>query len=346
MTDSCSEEGAGVKKTSYQKYKENHQCTICGKQDELTLSGRAYCRQCAERKREKRRTRKQEGRCTACGRQDDRTLAGKATCERCSEEISACKIQRERRYLESGQCIICGRSDEPLQENGMCSICTEKQSNRKRSLAETRKREHRCTSCGQQDSRTLDGLTICQACCDRMSQQRDRRHEHSKAAGLCVKCGAKDARTMIGKAYCWECAEKGRTAYMSWSIENKEHVSAYKKKLYNGRKELGLCCLCGGKLPNGYRYASCPKCLGRKALYRAGKPAVLHDEPDPNMCSACHKRPKLAGYKVCEECRIRCIKNLSHVDRKNHPWRNSNRAIFRKKDDSGHIDIPQTQGET
>ncbi len=109
-------------KEKYHRRKDNHLCVKCCKQDEQTLSGRAYCAECAEKERVRYRERynkkrvksnstrmleakrnrdrynrlKAEHRCTKCGQQDERTLSGRICCAACAEKVSEMQKARLR----------------------------------------------------------------------------------------------------------------------------------------------------------------------------------------------------------------------------------------------------------
>lgn len=105
------------RKRKKQIRKENHQCTVCGAQDERTLAGLTRCAACAERQKEQNRKFKAAkeglsgapeprpvpdpvpaakeqatlqplwappGHCVKCGRKDDRTAGGCVTCNVCA----------------------------------------------------------------------------------------------------------------------------------------------------------------------------------------------------------------------------------------------------------------------
>lgn len=321
---------------TYHRRKERHECANCGRQDERTLSGRAYCRECAQKEKETKREKyaemRRENRCVKCGRQDSRTLSGKAKCEKCADIQSADRIRAQRKDFELGKCRVCGRTGKPLSESCMCSACRKKEAEEDSLRYKTRRQNHQCTICGKQDRRTLDGKCVCSECSDMKAVRKSEKNRYLKASGRCITCGAEDALTMAGRIRCGACLEKDREYRRSRREENPRVYSARAMERYYEYGDFGLCRKCGSKLPDGYEYVLCQKCRDRRnASRRSHYRPVWHD---PDLCAICHKKPKMDGFKVCEECRATCIRNLppvDTVDRKNHPWRIDNRWIFRKR---------------
>ena len=103
-------------KRSYQKKLKEQRCVCCGKQDELTLDGHSYCRECRERHKanaspRKPRTPEQLKRenqdkhewylrcaelqvCVKCGKKDKHTVQGHRYCALCQGKRN--KMQREK----------------------------------------------------------------------------------------------------------------------------------------------------------------------------------------------------------------------------------------------------------
>lgn len=106
------------------------ECTVCGRQDERTLSGRALCEVCANKNLEHRKNRyhaMREARvCVVCGEQDQRTYAGWALCERCKDlrnEYGAKYREGHREKILGQQRAYAIKRDARLKEVGLCSRC-------------------------------------------------------------------------------------------------------------------------------------------------------------------------------------------------------------------------------
>lgn len=120
-----------------QKMRAEQRCLMCGRRDEKTLAGRAYCKDCAEYHsikqmdyQDKLRT---QGRCKHCGKPVEPERVGKAYCETCQrrhnerygERTKQSGKERRKKRMECGLCVLCGK---PNDRPGMtyCSDCAER----------------------------------------------------------------------------------------------------------------------------------------------------------------------------------------------------------------------------
>lgn len=138
-------------KRLYRKRKENHCCTRCDEQDERTLSGEIFCKQCYEKQFEYRakvykdryQWYKGHKMCPRCGKQDAYTLGGRTYCYECAERervrqgltayidpllFSAAKKDRKdyskiprEQFAERGLCSVCGKPVKPGYK--VCENC-------------------------------------------------------------------------------------------------------------------------------------------------------------------------------------------------------------------------------
>ena len=118
----------------YDTLKYLHRCIACGHADAFTLSGRSYCADCAEKRREHAADdyrknkqkyndrckawyyeRKKNGLCVKCGKPAE---TGRTVCKRCS--IKRNNAERERN-IEKGM-------NWPRGDNGLCWLCNKKPS--------------------------------------------------------------------------------------------------------------------------------------------------------------------------------------------------------------------------
>lgn len=150
-----------------------------------------------------------------------------------------------------------------------------------------------------------------------------------KKAGVCVHCGEEDAYTMNGRSLCSECAEKWAT----WNRERKkksqdarERAKQSQKKIYNTRREQGLCPYCGGKPAIGY--ITCDKCRA-KSRKRANKcnerKYGIRPRGEYGMCWTCNKNEALPGMRLCQTCYDKSAKaldiaNKTRIEKGIYPW--------------------------
>ena len=177
---------------------------------------------------------------------------------------------------------------------------------------EKRKSEHRCVTCGKQDSRTLSGLVYCAECnTKRTEAQRKYRREISdydkkvrqirKKEGLCIQCGKEDAYTMAGRSRCADCAEKMREA------DKRRYKKDGKKRndqAYQQRIERGLCVRCGKHpVPPGRRICDlCVKQTQRNTRKRFIEQGGNWPRGENGICWTCNKEPVIPGQRVCAAC--------------------------------------------
>lgn len=153
----CTESKIARNKRSYQKKRDEHRCVCCGKPDERTLRGLAYCKECTERHRanaspRKKRTPEQNAEenqnkrewharckelqiCIRCGNKDKRTVNGLAMCAICAAKANmshrrnydvvamrAYGKARRDAWREQGRCTYCGGKKEDADKR-LCIDC-------------------------------------------------------------------------------------------------------------------------------------------------------------------------------------------------------------------------------
>lgn len=132
------------------------------------------------------------------------------------------------------------------------------------------------------------------------------RYEFYKSKGICVQCGQKDA--FPGHTKCPECIEKAYLASRKcW--DDKEKAKKYNKKgskrrrrIYQDRKEKGVCVNCGSPVKQG---VYCERCREkRNAKRREGRKEVgeaFRERIAAGVCMYCGGGV-VPGYKLCEAC--------------------------------------------
>jgi hypothetical protein len=217
------------------------------------------------------------------------------------------------------------------------------------------KEQHRCTRCGNQDARTLDGKILCAACAEREKEAyRRRRAENPESfqaqnadkreymhllrdLHVCKSCKRQDAFTLNGRAYCAECAAKNAERKRKWRGENPEESRARSRQSREKYAMENRCTVCGKPLPYMCGFKTCASCREHSRQLRAEK--RWRENPDrfirgtPGICYRCVKRPVMEGKKVCKQCYESglpvAMANLekANVSNMEHPWRRLNRAI-------------------
>lgn len=339
------EQYGGHRRDIYQQRKEQHRCINCGEQDERTLAGKTQCMKCSERTVERHRelckSRTAEARCARCGGQDERTLSGKEFCEKCAADRSVHAVRRSMKAVEDGRCCSCGKTGLQLNESGMCSECAEKRRETTRTTKKQHLQDRLCVECGRQDERTLSGRWLCTECAGKLSIYQKEKRQYLKTSGRCARCGSKDARTMTGKTMCGECAS--RLARCRARETYRQAENAKRREKYRERAELGVCRLCGGELPEDSEYVLCQKCRDKAKEQRRLRKSREDHFVDPDLCTMCHRRPKLDGYKVCEECYMRCKRNRMGIKKppEDHWWRIYDRQLFGRRGRSEEDKLPE-----
>ncbi len=156
-------------KRLYRRRKENRCCTLCGEQDERTISGKIFCQQCYEKRfeyeakaaRERYLWYKDHKMCPKCGKQDAYTLGGRTYCHECAERervrqglaayidpLSFSEPKKDRRdyskipreqFAERGLCSVCGKPVKPGYK--VCESCYDRLAEMRSKSDNTRLRE-------------------------------------------------------------------------------------------------------------------------------------------------------------------------------------------------------------
>lgn len=134
------------KNATYYYMKRHHLCVECGSQDALTLAGRAYCHDCAEKHNASKRRRVEENR----------------------EEYNRRARERRAAAIEAGKCVSCGRPTE--DGHAQCRRCLAYRrdhyaANRSADINWPRGGNGICYSCNKTPA--LPGRRLCQSCYDR-----------------------------------------------------------------------------------------------------------------------------------------------------------------------------------
>ena len=219
------------------------------------------------------------------------------------------------------------------------------------------RQEKRCTNCGKQDERTLNGRRMCSKCAEKdnarnrarlaenpeiRTQKRDNlnawRHDLMEKH-LCVDCKRQDAYTLNGRARCFECSEKNREGQRKRRNENLE---AERKKSRDQRqqwREAGKCTRCGRDKPAWEVYAVCERCRARDNDSRQRKREQRDDyfpRGTTGLCYFC-LQPVMDGKKECRRCYdarmpgLKKAQEAARATRSRHIWRMYDKEIFKRR---------------
>ena len=94
----------------------------------------------------------------------------------------------------------------------------------------------------------------------------------------------------------------------------------------------GVCTLCG-KRPAKSGRKSCELCLYKERIRRRANyiehgqdPLPRHERPAYGLCYICLE-PVKNGYRLCEKCYTKRVRNMPTSSTKNHIWRKANQII-------------------
>ena len=193
-----------------------------------------------------------------------------------------------------------------------------------------RRKEKLCTYCGKPVDR--DGV-MCTACHDYMKRYQKERKETLLSLGLCPICGKHEI--FPNEKSCLECRAKiaGR--------KRKADVKEQSKRIYDERKEKGLCPRCGNEKPEeGHKW--CKTCLKKKQRYRLrkGKKNIRAERDAELLCIGCGKPERVEGKKYCPDCyrmKLDAVRKMQEKrgDSYKKSWSESNmrmRGRFRRYD--------------
>lgn len=158
--------------------------------------------------------------------------------------------------------------------------------------------------------------------------------ESARKRGVCVICLKQKAEP--NRSRCWECGQKElkrATARQNNEVQRGQHKE-YLKERYREHKRNGVCTRCSKPAyPNHtmcYEHMIKARRLSNEKYARTRK--LTYKEQ--GLCSRCGK-DVVSGYKLCAECledvRKRGLNGRANVDRKKHPWKLDQEAMWRKK---------------
>lgn len=190
----------------YAEKRAEKRCVHCGKQDERTLKGYAYCVKCnamrykpySERKPRSEEQRQSEnadkrtwakmhrdaGVCVQCGRKDKRTINGKGMCLYCATKVNESarkrraenadkfnkrgKARREA-WVADGKCSCCGHAKEEPDKRMCCSCRTRHKMARIRlKIKKGKQPRGRDGWCWQcNNAPVMEGKKLCKTCYDK-----------------------------------------------------------------------------------------------------------------------------------------------------------------------------------
>lgn len=202
-------------------------CKRCGREDDSTMSGAAFCEVCAAQRRQVLDDRRREHRCLTCGAPDKRTLSGETLCGKCAAAEEEAKRREEARRAAAERRAEEERiKAEELRvkaEEAMKKLQEEPEPKpiKVPTRYELRKESGACTHCGKVDERTMAGSVCCAECAEKAAERGRLRKARLRADHACVKCGRVDERTLAGRVNCARCyqREKDLKCRRGWSRE-------------------------------------------------------------------------------------------------------------------------------
>ena len=151
-----------------------------------------------------------------------------------------------------------------------------------------------------------------------------------KNHGMCVQCRKEKAAR--GRTMCADCLDRHKEwarKYREREPErSRESSDICHKRLYEKRKQAGLCVSCGSRPPKEGR-VRCGICLARhrrsaEKIRRKRGQWSRQEMTEPGVCYMCHA-PSLPDKRLCGVCRGKALINLAKanmaIDHYKHPWR-------------------------
>lgn len=164
---------------------------------------------------------------------------------------------------------------------------------------------------------------------------------------ICTVCGNEDAYTMVGRSLCSECADKF-AKYRKERLKDpdkKKKAKESKKKLYDMRKEQGLCPYCGKKATGGF--VTCDRCRlkSRKASNMSNeKKYGTRPRGEYGVCWTCNKKEVMQGKRLCKDCYEKALRsidiaNKKRIEKEIYPyWYNKEEAMKHRKNKEFVVD--------
>lgn len=137
-----------------------------------------------------------------------------------------------------------------------------------------------------------------------------------KAHGLCQVCGQNIPKP--GRVTCSKCLQYNQeyntmrraTETLEERERRLESLRTYGKSRYKKRKAAGLCTKCGKPAKQGT--TMCTECLlHRRLMDRARRGTYGRDYEE--LCTRCHKKPRVDGKKVCADCYPVLVEAAAHM---------------------------------
>ena len=175
------------------------------------------------------------------------------------------------------------------------------------------KAEHKCTKCSKPlpDKWTK---TLCPECNEKNNAYTAESRKWYVAHGICPKC---HRQPILGsEKACPECRAKDAEHAARRKAKNPELVAEKMNKahksIYEKRKAMGICPMCGARKPvKGVLCELCKaKCRTRKARCTP-PPHPREERPERGVCYFCDN-PIMSGYKVCEKHYEMNLEKLKH----------------------------------
>lgn len=161
-----------------------------------------------------------------------------------------------------------------------------------------------CPRCGNENDR--DGY-YCNTCLERKRGEANEARRFAKSLGLCPRC--MKASLMPGQKACPECNAVDavrkyirRHTDQGYRERANARSEAAQRRLRERRKKDGMCPQCGKRKPRDGK-VMCEMCLAKKREYKRIR---RYKERDDSLCR-CGK-PLKDGYKVCQECYDKLVK--------------------------------------
>lgn len=184
-----------------------------------------------------------------CPRCPNKLKDGVSLCYSCRTKGNRNTRTMIRARLERSECAVCRK--KVRGGTYQCSDCKAEEITRKNKLKQSRREQGLCITCGLKKDRTLQ----CKKCMQKTRQRGMDERKAKMAKGLCYYC---DKRAINGGRHC---------------LKHLKYQRRHALKLYNKRRRLELCVLCGKK---SNRKANCKDCYLkysglRRHAQRAGK---------------------------------------------------------------------------
>lgn len=159
--------------------------------------------------------------------------------------------------------------------------------------------------------------------------------------GICRDCGQRDVEP--NTQLCFECAQrkykKANEYYQKHKEKIKEQAKERSKKIYEERKENGICVKCGKrKAIKGLTF--CIECRAKSKRVkdkRWNNDINRSERPSYGMCYVCGKKIT-SNEKLCDICLERCRKQMTILNKnptkkmieQRTRWKKENQIIFER----------------